>query len=83
MHLIKLTFAGLIQQSEEFFMPDIQGPIWLRFSQHNTLIIHNNLRSLKVIKQYCEEEKIKGLFVGVDAKKALTVWTMDTKTEFG
>ena len=32
--------------------------------------MHNNLRSLKLIKQYCKEQKIKGLFVGVDARKA-------------
>ena len=32
--------------------------------------VHNNLRSLKLIKQYCKEQKIKGLFVGVDARKA-------------
>ena len=32
--------------------------------------VHDNLRSLELIKQYCEEEKIKGLQVGVDARKA-------------
>ena len=32
--------------------------------------MHNNLKSLELIKQYCEEEKLKGLLVGADAKKA-------------
>ena len=32
--------------------------------------VHGNLRSLELIKQYCEEEKIRGLLVGVDARKA-------------
>ena len=34
------------------------------------MCVHDNLRSLELIKQYCEEEKIKGLLVGVDARKA-------------
>ena len=32
--------------------------------------VHANLRSLELIKQYYEEEKIRGLLLGVDAKKA-------------
>ena len=32
--------------------------------------VHDNLRSIELIKHYCKEEKIKGLLVGVDAKKA-------------
>ena len=32
--------------------------------------LHDNLRSLELIKQYCIQEKIKGLLVGVDARKA-------------
>ena len=31
---------------------------------------HNNLRTLKLGKQYCKEQIIKELFVEVDAKKA-------------
>ena len=34
-------------------------------------IMHDNLRSLKLIKQLCKTGKIKGLVVGVDARKAL------------
>ena len=32
--------------------------------------VHDNLRSLDLIKQFCKTEKIQGLMVGVDAKKA-------------
>ena len=32
--------------------------------------VHDNLRSLELIKQYFKQEKIKGLLVGVDARKA-------------
>ena len=32
----------------------------------------DNLRSLNLIKQYCKSERIKGLMIGVDAKKPLT-----------
>jgi hypothetical protein len=32
--------------------------------------VHNNLRSLNLIKQYCRSERIKGLMIGVDSRKA-------------
>ena len=32
--------------------------------------VHDNLRSLKLIKQFCKNENIKGLMVAVDAIKA-------------
>jgi hypothetical protein len=32
--------------------------------------VHDNLKSLNLIKQYCKTEKIKGLMIGVDARKA-------------
>ena len=35
--------------------------------------VHNNLRSLELIKQYCKQEKIKELLVGVDARKAFDI----------
>ena len=36
-------------------------------------IVHDNLRSLDLIKQYCKSERIKGLIIGEDAKKAFYV----------
>ena len=39
--------------------------------------VHDNLRSLELIKQHCKQEKIKGLLVGVDAEKLLTVLIMN------
>ena len=32
--------------------------------------MHDNLRSLDLIKQYCKSERLKGLMIGVDARKA-------------
>ena len=35
--------------------------------------VHDNIGSLELIKQYCKQEKIKGLLVGVDARKAFDI----------
>ena len=32
--------------------------------------VHDNLRSLDLIKQYCKSERIEGLMIGVVARKA-------------
>ncbi len=32
--------------------------------------VHDNLMSLNLIKQYCKSERIKGLMIGVNARKA-------------
>ena len=35
--------------------------------------VHDNLRSLDLIKQYCKSERLKGLMIGVDTRKAFAI----------